>query len=275
MNYDPSFDTGTGAGDIPGGGFGGEKPSRSSRRLDMRRVLIFAAAAIVMGCFWHSLPMKPLRIFVVFLHEASHAIMTVATGGKVESMGVLFEEGGHVMSRGGSRFWTLTAGYLGSLAWGSLIMLISCRTKHSRPLAMAMGVGSGLITIFYMSNGAGLAIGLGAALFFILGSLFLIEGAVVWTMRIIGLASCLYATYDIASDVLFRPEARSDAHMLADEFGFPPFLPLTYQTLFWGVVWILISIAATALTVWVASAKAKEPAEEPEEPQDLYDVYGV
>ena len=275
MNYDPSFDMGTGAGDIPGGSFGDEKPSKSSRCLDMRRVLIFAAAAIVMGCFWHSLPMKPLRIFVVFLHEASHAIMTVATGGKVESMGVLFEEGGHVMSRGGSRFWTLTAGYLGSLAWGSLIMLVSCRTKHSRPLAMAIGVGSGLITVFYMSNGAGLAIGLGAALFFILGSLFLIEGAVVWTMRIIGLASCLYATYDIASDVLFRPEARSDAHMLAHEFGFPPFLPLTYQTLFWGVVWILISIAATALTVWVASAKAEESEEESEEPQDLYDVYGV
>lgn len=276
MNYDPSFDTGMGgAGEFPGGEPGGEQPKGSSRRLDIRRVLIFAAAAIAMGFFWNSIALKPLRVFVVFLHEASHAIMTVATGGEVKDMAVRFEEGGHVISLGGSRFWTLTAGYLGSLAWGVLIMMISCRTKHSRPLAMAMGVGAGLITIFYMRNGAGLAIGIGASLFFILGSLFLIEGAVVWTMRIIGLGSCLYATYDIASDVLFRPELRSDAHMLADYTGFPPFLSTTNQTLFWGVVWILISIAATALTVRAASMTKKAPAEEPEETQDLYDVYGV
>ena len=276
MNYDPNFDMDMGGpGEVPGGSLGGKKPSRSGRRLDIRRVLVFAAAAIVMGCFWHSLPMKPLRVFVVFLHEASHAIMTVATGGEVKDMAVRFEEGGHVISIGGSRFWTLTAGYLGSLAWGILIMMISCRTKHSRPLAMAMGVGAGLITAFYMRNGAGLAIGLGASLFFILGSLFLIEGAVVWTMRIIGLASCLYATYDIASDVLFRPEVKSDARMLAEEFGFPPFIPVTYQTLFWGVVWILISIVATALTVWAASVKTGEPAEAQHEPQDLYDMYGA
>ena len=273
MQYDPRYDTemvGPGAysEEDPGGG-----SRRSVRRYDIRRALVFAAAAVIMGVFWHSLPMKPLRIFVVFLHEASHAIMTVATGGKVASMEVVFQEGGKVTSLGGSRFWTLTAGYLGSLAWGILIMMISCRTKHSRPMAMAMGVGAGLITAFYMRNGAGLAIGLGASLFFILGSLFLIEGAVTWTMRIIGLGSCLYATYDIASDVLFRPEARSDAHMLAEEFGFPPFISLKYQTLFWGVVWILISIVATALTVRAASVKKEAPAEETEEPQDVY--YGV
>ena len=63
--------------------------------------------------------------------------------------------------------------------------------------------------------------------------------------------------------------------MLAEEFGFPPFIPVTYQTLFWGVVWILISIVATALTVWAASVKTNEPAEAQHEPQDLYDMYGA
>ncbi|MFV1959122.1 MAG: M50 family metallopeptidase, partial [Planctomycetota bacterium] len=56
---------------------------------------------------------------------------------------------------------------------------------------------------------------------------------------VIGLTSCLYAVLDVKSDVLDRPEARSDARMLAEATGVP--------TLVWGVVWIAIALLAT---VW-------------------------
>ena len=44
----------------------------------------------------------PLKIFVVFIHEASHALATVLTGGRVVSMVVTPWESGYVQSVGGS-----------------------------------------------------------------------------------------------------------------------------------------------------------------------------
>jgi hypothetical protein len=51
---------------------------------------------------------------------------------------------------------------------------------------------------------------------------------------VLGLTSALYAILDIKGDVLDRPEALSDARMLADLTGIP--------ALVWGIAWISIAI---------------------------------
>jgi hypothetical protein len=59
----------------------------------------------------------------------------------------------------------------------------------------------------------------------------------IWNRRVLltlGLTSCLYAILDIKSDVLERPELRSDARMLAEVTGVP--------TVFWGFAWIGIAL---------------------------------
>lgn len=38
---------------------------------------------ILVFALWQTPVMAPLKIFIVFLHEASHAFMTIATGGEV------------------------------------------------------------------------------------------------------------------------------------------------------------------------------------------------
>ena len=68
--------------------------------------------------FWRTVPLQPLRVLIVFLHELSHAIVLIATGGEVVAFSINAQEGGQVMGRGGNRFLTLTAGYLGSLLIG-------------------------------------------------------------------------------------------------------------------------------------------------------------
>ena len=55
----------------------------------------------------------------------------------------------------------------------------------------------------------------------------------------LGMTSSLYAILDIKSDVLDRPNAMSDAHMLAQITGVP--------TMVWGIVWIVIALGVTAL----------------------------
>ena len=83
--------------------------------------------------FWEWKAFTPLRILVVFFHEASHALVAWLTGGQVTALVVNAREGGHVLAVGGNRFLTLNAGYLGSLLWGVAIFSTDSRSAHGNP----------------------------------------------------------------------------------------------------------------------------------------------
>ena len=101
-----------------------------------RRALKRLVPPIVIGlvalCFWNSAPVYPLRIFVVFLHEISHGIAAALTGGRIVAIGLTFDEGGVCITDGGPRFLILNAGYLGSLFWGALFLVLSARTRSTK-----------------------------------------------------------------------------------------------------------------------------------------------
>jgi hypothetical protein len=65
-------------------------------------------------------------------------------------------------------------------------------------------------------------------------------------LKTIGLTSCAYAILDIKSDVLDRPELRSDAVMLAREIG--------GHSVVWGVIWIVVGLVASAWFLKIAAA---------------------
>ena len=64
---------------------------------------------------WQTPVVLPLKILVVFLHELSHGLAAVLTGGEIVELSLSAQQGGHAVTRGGSRFLILSAGYLGSL----------------------------------------------------------------------------------------------------------------------------------------------------------------
>ncbi len=64
----------------------------------------------------------------------------------------------------------------------------------------------------------------------------------------LGMTSSLYAILDIKSDVLDRPHLQSDAFMLGELTGLP--------TQAWGIIWILVALAVTALLFRRAYRKA-------------------
>jgi hypothetical protein len=51
----------------------------------------------------------------------------------------------------------------------------------------------------------------------------------------------IYAPLDIYSDTISRSDLRSDARMLAEEFGGP--------TALWGGMWLIVSLGVIALTL--------------------------
>ena len=219
----------------------------ASRKL--RFLAGFAAYFGALWLLWDTALVYPLKIFVVLLHEVSHAAAAVATGGAVERITLDPNQGGATYTLGGSSFVTLSAGYLGSLAWGSL-MVVAARGRRMHP-DLVNGLIGGLVvalTAFFVRNLFGIVFGVlfGAAL--VLASRKLSLAANRSLLLTLGMTSSLYAILDIKSDVLDRPHLPSDAHMLAELTGIP--------TLVWGVLWIGLALWVTFLLLRLAWREA-------------------
>ena len=208
-----------------------------------RRLGFLAGFGIYFGLlwfFWESPLVYPLKIFVVLLHEMSHAVAIVATGGAVDHIVLDPYQGGATSGRGGSAFVALSAGYLGSLVWGAA-MVTMARARRARPGLINGLIGGAVLalTLLYVRSPFGVVFGLLFGTVLILASR---QMNALWNGRLLltlGVTSCLYAVLDIKSDVLERPELASDARMLAELTGVP--------TLFWGALWIMIALAVVGL----------------------------
>ncbi len=189
--------------------------------------------------FWSSWLVVPFKILVVLFHELSHALAAILTGGSVLSIELVAQEGGLARTAGGNRFLVLSAGYLGSLLWGGVILLAAAKSRLDRALTTVLAtivLGAALLWVrpfwgfgFLFTAAAGLAL---LAVGWKLG-----HGTNDFLLRLVGLVSLFYALFDIQSDVLSRPEVcNSDAAQLARLTGLP--------TLFWGILWMLAGLAA-------------------------------
>lgn len=223
---------------VPGGGAGSGASWRGTATL----IAVGAAVAVL----WSTPVVWPLKILVVFFHELSHALAAIATGGSVVRIEVAAAQGGLCVTRGGSAFLTLSAGYLGSLAWGAAALVVATRTRRDRELLIALGAVVGVATLLWvrplLSFGFGFHALAGATL--AAAGAWLPGAACDWILRVFGLTSCLYVVPDIWSDTIARSGQASDARLLAEMTGLP--------TVAWGALWILAALVVLAFTLRVA-----------------------
>ncbi len=207
------------------------------------RWLGVVAAIAIMVLFWRSPLLWPLKIFVVLLHELSHTAALVLTGGHPSGISFSPDQSGVAWGTGGWRIVVLSAGYLGSLAWGLVLLSVAGRVRIVPWFLRAMGLALAAITIVWIRPviGFGFAYGLVAsAVLFGLGSRVSAPVGAAF-LRVLGLFSCLYALNDILLDVL-HPASwghTSDATMLAELTGIPALL--------WGVAWTLAAVVILVL----------------------------
>lgn len=210
-------------------------------RTQNQRRLIFVAGFTVyftlLWVLWPTLAVYPLKIFVVFLHELSHALAGVATGGHVDRITLSPQEGGATYVSGGIAFITLSTGYPGSLVWGLLLLLAAdARPARARLVMSLLACTMLFATVMLVRSLFGFAFGLLFGFSLLLASRRLSAGGVRMSLTVLGLTSALYAVLDIRDDVLARPAMESDANMLAHMTGVP--------TVVWGVLWISVALVA-------------------------------
>ncbi len=196
------------------------------------RILLPLALGLAALVLWDTVVAYPFRVFVVFLHEISHGLAAVLTGGRIVSIGLSIDEGGVCVTRGGWRFVVLSAGYLGSLLFGALFLLLGGRRRAPGVIAL-IGLFTLVVTLLYVRSWFGFLYGLAAAAVFLLAAK--LQPAVSeMLLAAVGVMSCLYAVWDIASDVLLRSVPGSDAAALANLTGIPGII--------WGLLWVLASV---------------------------------
>lgn len=213
------------------------KPGEAEGGSALRGLGLPLLAAILTLALWNTFVVYPLKIFVVFLHELSHGLAAVATGGAIVRIELSFDQGGVCFTQGGSEFLILSAGYLGSLLWGALLLVVGARSRNDRAVVGLIGAITLAVTLIYVRSLFGFVYGLLAGSLLLLTAWLLPAAVSDALVKVVGVVSCLYAIWDIGSDILFRSIPGSDAHGLARLTGIPAIL--------WGGLWVLIALAVT------------------------------
>ncbi|GAB5528023.1 MAG: M50 family metallopeptidase [Roseivirga sp.] len=199
-------------------------------------LLVFLAAAVVL---WNTFLLYPVKIFVVMLHEMSHGLMAELFGGDIIKIQIDPRIGGYcqytVPDSFLGRFMIASAGYLGSLFWGALILILAVKTDKDRYVSLGIGIALLILSWFVIKTGEwfGIVMTVGFALFMIASFKLLSDSFHDYFLKFIGMVSCIYVVIDIKGDLIDRTGIGSDADSIADMTGIP--------SLVVGIVWFFIA----------------------------------
>ncbi len=232
--------------------------------------LLFATALSL--CLWF-LPYAeflayPFRIFVTFIHEGGHALAAFVTGNSVRSLTVSPDGSGLVYSTSGGMFSSMfvsSAGYLGAMTFGALLLWLVRRQVKAKVVLAASGVLVLLLATFFgflaplwnwslpglftLVAGVALPAGLFAA------AKYLKPRAAAFLVSFLAVQCVLNAVFDLRN-VLYAStftDAHTDAANMAEATGVP--------SVFWVLFWIVVAFAITTLALRAYVAGNESPAQ--------------
>ncbi|NJD22559.1 MAG: M50 family metallopeptidase [Melioribacter sp.] len=202
--------------------------------------LVFLSFVLIISfLLWDTFLVYPVKLFVVIIHEISHAISAIVSGGKVIAFNIGFDLGGKCETENGNNIFIAAAGYLGSLLFGLLIFYSTYNKKIGKWLLIIIAL---LILITSVSLMQNFSLILWTVLYSVLlfvSAFFLYIRIDSYILKLFGMLSCIYVLFDIKEDILSTNSAISDASILSDLINVP--------TIVIGLIWLIISLAGIFL----------------------------
>jgi len=191
----------------------------------------------------------PFRLFGTFVHELSHGLAAIATGGDFQRFSVHADLSGLAWSAGGIRVVVSSAGYVGSAIFGGVLIFLQARGLSPRVLLLGLGVVFGVLCLLFVRNLFGVASAL------VLTAALLAAGAKLGEAWRDGLLKVLALTlildgYNSLFTVLVLSgsgNVQTDAQAMAQM----TWLPATA----WSVLWMLASTAILFFVIRFAMRK--------------------
>ncbi len=191
------------------------------------------AAVLLAIFFWDSMLVLPIKYLTVFFHELSHGLAAVFTGGEIVKIEINANLGGVCWTAGGIRFIVTSAGYLGSLFWGCLILLGAVKTRFDQQITAGLGILLLAVTAIWVRNLEGIIICSLTGMGLLALAAYTSEKVCDQFLKFLGLTSCLYVLIDIKEDLIDRSIACSDASKIGEMLFMPGWLV--------GLVWLAIA----------------------------------
>ncbi|HQX56967.1 MAG TPA: M50 family metallopeptidase [Pyrinomonadaceae bacterium] len=216
----------------------------------------------------------PIRLFVTFIHEASHALIAVLTGGSVQSLTIASDGSGVVYSAPSSWFGamlTSSAGYLGTTVFGVMMLVLIRKSVSPHKVLVGSGIFIGTMTVVFgilspIFHFLSLNVAFSSVIFTVGAGLLLTAGLLalgkfssyrVANFSVAFLAiQCLLNSLSDLKTVFFinaplvGSDLANDAKNMADATGLPG--------VFWVFLWIVISVVMISVGMrFYAVAKNK------------------
>lgn len=254
------------------------------------RTLLIATVITVLLWFipFTDLLTYPFRIFVTFIHEGGHALAALLTLNSVAGLSVSMNtEGLTYTSQSGlfSQAFISSAGYLGAMAYGALLLFLIRRTIAARIVLVSSAAFILVMTLVFgllvpliggrWSMMTGVPFTLVSGLVIAAGLVAVAKYASARTatffMSFLAVQCVLNALLDLKSLFFlsspFGPTVQTDAVNMANAFGGWPLLNTSmFWTLAWaGIALVILSLALRAYAVSREKAAGQQdlPFEEP------------
>lgn len=197
----------------------------------------------------------PFEIFVTFIHEGGHALAAVLTGNSVHYMWVATNADGLTVTTPGggalSRMFVSSAGYLGAIAYGGLLLVLIRKAVAARIVLLISGIYIfaitmifGLIKPLYSLDGLSgvpftLVAGLALSVALILIARFASARVAYFFMSFLAVQCVLNALFNLRdlfslSSPFASRMVHTDAVNMANITGIP--------AIFWAAFWIALSL---------------------------------
>ncbi|HEU4479456.1 MAG TPA: M50 family metallopeptidase [Pyrinomonadaceae bacterium] len=233
----------------------------SDARPQAMTLLVAAALSIILWFIpFAEILTYPFRLFVTFIHEGGHAIAALLTGNSVGSLSVAINASGETYTtKGGLISQTLvaSAGYLGSMAYGALLLVLIRKAIAARVVLVTSAVIIFTLTIIYGLLSPIFTWGTlsGVPFTFLAGTLLSIGLVAVakfakpriatFFVSFLAVQCVLNALLDLKTVFFlsspFAPTASTDAVNMANATGIP--------AMFWATLWIVVSLGILALAM--------------------------
>jgi hypothetical protein len=196
-------------------------------------VLVAVVGALPFG----SLALYPFSLLVTLIHESSHALAGVVSGGSVRDLRLNSDLSGVTDIRGGAMALIAPAGYLGATLAGVALLLTPLRYAR-QALAVLAAIPLAALVFFHPAS-------LFTAVWCVIFAAAL--GLAAWKLRprmaaflqiFLGVAAGLNAFRDLIT-LIFISGTSSHIHTDADNMSRALFLP----PLFWAYLWAVLSVA--------------------------------
>jgi Peptidase M50B-like len=207
----------------------------------------------------------PFRIFVTFIHEGGHAIAALLTGNSVSSLSVATNASGETYTTQGgliSQVFIASAGYLGSMAFGAMLLVLIRKAIAARIVLLSSAVLIFGLTMIYglfkpmfnVTAWAGIPFTLFAGIFISVGLVLIAKFAsarvATFFVSFLAVQCVLNALFDLKTVFFlsspFVPAVPTDAVNMAHATGIP--------AIFWAALWIGLALGILwfAMRLYVA-----------------------